>query len=226
MDNVLVVDRERTSGYLVKSILLGRGCGVSLAPTLKDARLKIHTGLFDALVLDLGEPDVELPLVDEVLQLMPGFPIVALFRDQTPSGPFVALPKPLRVSALSDALRQALGRSPSTWNRHNIDVPAVVTAGAPFVECRATAISRHGVLLTPGHDFERLRAFHEFFHARLETDFQARLAFPGGEEEVHGRVGYAEASPDQRTRQVALVLDADREWFDRLTVPAAPAPVA
>ena len=52
MDNVLILDRERTSGFLIKSILLGRGCNVSISPTLKDARAKLQTGLFDALVLD------------------------------------------------------------------------------------------------------------------------------------------------------------------------------
>ena len=91
MDNILVVDRERSSGFLIKSILLGRGCGVSIAATLKDARLKLHTGLFDALVLDVAEPENELPLVEEAVALLPGFPIVALFRDDPRSGPFVSL---------------------------------------------------------------------------------------------------------------------------------------
>src|SRR5262245_25341707 len=117
MDNVLILDRERASGFLIKSILLGRGCNVSISPTLKDARAKLQTGLFDALVLDVGEPELEMPLIKEAQDLLPGFPVVALFREELRSGPFVALPKPVRVGPMSDALRQALGRSPAAWNR-------------------------------------------------------------------------------------------------------------
>ncbi|MCE9583577.1 MAG: hypothetical protein K8T20_13920, partial [Planctomycetes bacterium] len=167
MDNILILDRERTSGFLIKSILLGRGCNVSLSPTLKDARSKIHTGLFDAIVIDVGEPHLEMPLIDEVHQLLPGFPVVALFREELRSGPFVALKKPVRVASMSDALRQALGRSPAAWNRHNIDVPALVQFGAEFTEVRLSALSRHGLLIAPKHDFEAMRRFHEFFHTRL-----------------------------------------------------------
>lgn len=230
MDNILVVDRERSSGFLIKSILLGRGCGVSIAATLKDARLKLHTGLFDALVLDVSEPENELPLVEEAVSLLPGFPIVALFRDDPQSGPFVSLRKPIRVHTMSDALRHALGRSPAAWNRHNIDVPAVVSVGAEFVECRTTALSKHGVLLTGGPDFDRMRRFHEFFHHRLDGVIEGRIAFPGGEESFHAHAAYAEQTPDQKYRQVGLVLDEDREWFGKLVVaeagesPAVPAP--
>lgn len=224
MENVLVVDRERSSCFLVKSILLGRGCGVSIAPTLKDARAKLRTGLFDAMVLDVGEPEQEIPLVHEALDLLPGFPIVSIFHEEPQSGPWVSLRRPIRVPALSDALRHALGRSPASWNRHNIDVPALVSCGAPFVNCRAAAISRHGILLTAGRDFERLRQFHEFFHDRMERDFEGRLEFPGGEEAFHAKIAYVEQAPDAKVRMVALALDEDRDWFGKLVVPEPAAP--
>lgn len=220
MDNVLIVDRERTSGFLIKSILLGRGCNVSISPTLKDARAKLHTGLFDALVLDVGEPEQELPLIEEAHQLLPGFPVVALFREEPSSGPFVSLRKPVRVGPMSDALRQALGRSPAAWNRHNIDVPALVQVGAEFTEIRVSALSRHGVLAAPRHDFEAMRRFHEFFHARLDREFEGRIEFPGGEESFHARAAYSEHTPDQKVRHVGLIFDQDHEWFDRLVVAA------
>ncbi len=222
MDNVLIVDRERTSGFLIKSILLGRGCNVSISPTLKDARAKLHTGLFDALVLDVGEPEQEMPLIQEVHQLLPGFPVVALFREEAISGPFVSLRKPVRVGPMSDALRHALGRSPAAWNRHNIDVPALVQIGAEFTEIRVSALSRHGILVAPKHDFEAMTRFHEFFHAKLDREFEGRIEFPGGEESFHARTAYCEQTPDQKLRHVGLVFDSDHEWFDRLVV-AAPA---
>ncbi|KAF0246827.1 MAG: hypothetical protein FD180_357 [Planctomycetota bacterium] len=222
MDNILILDRERTSGFLIKSILLGRGCNVSISPTLKDARAKLHTGLFDALVLDVGEPELEMPLIDEVQQLLPGFPMVALFREEPASGPFVALRKPVRVASMSDALRQALGRSPAAWNRHNIDVPALVQIGAEFTEIRVSALSRHGVLVAPRHDFEAMRRFHEFFHSKLDREFDGRINFPTGEEKFHARAVYSEQTPDLKLRHVGLIFDSDHEWFDRLAV-AAPA---
>ena len=223
MDNILVVDRERTSGFLIKSILLGRGCGVSLSPTLKDARAKLHTGLFDALVLDVGEPEHEMPLIEEAHALLPGFPVVAVFRDDPRSGPFISLRKPIRVAAMSDAIRHALGRSDSAWNRHNLDVPAMVQVGAEFTEVRVAAVSRHGLLVAPGHDFEAMRRFHEFFHTKLDRSFEGRIQFPAGEESFEARAAYAEQTPDQRMRQIGLVVAQDRDWFDRLVAPAAPA---
>lgn len=222
MDNILIIDRERTSGFLIKSILLGRGCNVSISPTLKDARAKIQTGLFDAMVIDVGDPDQELPLVTESQQLIAGFPVVALFREEPVSGPFISLRKPLRVASMSDALRHALGRSPAAWNRHNIDVPAMVQVGAEFTEVRVSSLSRHGVLVSPKHDFEAMRRFHEFFHARLDREFDGRIEFPGGEEPFHARAAYSEHTPDLKVRNVGLVFDADHEWFDRLVVAAAP----
>jgi CheY-like chemotaxis protein len=222
MDNILVVDRERTSGFLIKSILLGRNCNVSLSATLKDARAKLNSGLFDALVIDVGEPDAEMPFLAEAQSLLPGFPVVAVFREEPASGPFVALRKPIRVAPMSDALRQALGRSPASWNRHNLDVPAVVQFGAEFTECRVSVLSRHGLLVAPRHDFEAMRRFHEFFHSRLERDMDGRVEFPAGEEAFRARASYVEVSPDAHVRRVGLIFDADHEWFDRLVVAAAP----
>lgn len=220
MDNILILDRERASGFLIKSILLGRGCNVSISATLKDARAKLQTGLFDALVLDVGEPEQEMPLITEAQSLLPGFPIVALFREEPASGPFIALRKPVRVAPMSDALRQALGRSPASWNRHNIDVPALVQIGAEFTEIRVSSLSRHGIVAAPRHDFEAMRRFHEFFHARLDREFEGRIEFPAGEEPFHAKAAYAETTPDRRVRNVGLVFDRDHEWFDRLVAAA------
>ncbi|MCE9583933.1 MAG: hypothetical protein K8T20_15730, partial [Planctomycetes bacterium] len=177
--------------------------------------------LFDAIVIVVGEPHLEMPLIDEVHQLLPGFPVVALFREELRSGPFVALKKPVRVGSMSDALRQALGRSPAAWNRHNIDVPALVQFGAEFTEVRLSALSRHGLLIAPRHDFEAMRRFHEFFHTRLDREFEGRIEFPTGEAAFHAKAAYVEQTPDQKVRHVGLIFDQDHEWFDRLVVPVA-----
>ncbi|NUN47232.1 MAG: hypothetical protein HUU15_00190 [Candidatus Brocadiae bacterium] len=125
---------------------------------------------------------------------------------------------------MADAVRHALGRSQGTWNRHDLDVAATVQVGAEFTECRVSALSRQGVLLTPKADFESLRRFHEFFHARVDRGFEGRIAFPGGEEEFHGHAAYAEMAPDSKVRQVALAFDADHDWFSLLAPPAAETP--
>lgn len=221
MDNVLVVDRERSSCFLVKSILLGRGCGVSIAATLKEARAKVQTGLFDALVIDVGEPANEMGFVEEVSSMLPGFPVVALFREEEMKGPFITLMKPLRVAGMSEAIRQALGRSPASWNRHNLDIPAVVSVGAQFVSCRTKAVSHHSLLLAPGKEFERVREFHEFFDGKLDRDFEGRLEFPGGEEPFKARAAYAEQTPDRKFRQVGLSIETAGDWMERVVTATA-----
>ena len=155
-----------------------------------------------------------MPLIQEVHDLLPGFPVVALFREEPASGPFVSLRKPVRVGPMSDALRHALGRSPAAWNRHNIDVPALVQIGAEFTEVRVSSLSRHGVLVSPKHDFEAMRRFHEFFHARLDREFDGRIEFPGGEEPFHARAAYSEHTPDLKVRNVGLMARQIRLYQD------------
>ena len=223
VDNVLILDRERSSGFLIKSILLGRGCNVSISPTLKDARAKIHTGLFDALVLDVGEPQLEMPMIEEVQQLIPGFPVVALFREELRNGPFVALKKPvprrLHVRRTSPGPRPFARRlEPPQHRRSRHDPDGRRIHGGPRLgPVRATGSS------SPRNATSRPCAASMSSSTPASTaNLTAASSSRRAKKTFHAKTAYVEHSPDSKVKHVGLIFDNDHEWFDRLVV-AAPA---
>jgi len=147
--NILVYDDPRTLGHLVRSALAGRRHRASIAITVDEARLKLETGLFDALVI--GPCGASRELADLLESDWPELPLVlaGVEREVPCAGPIAAvLTRPIHLEALRRAVRALEARvsTPSS------DVEAeLVMAGVP-VPGRLVGRGRGSFLFEPSSD--------------------------------------------------------------------------
>lgn len=213
MPHLLIADPEECSCFLMKSILLGKRYGVSISTRMEDARMKLETGLFDGMVVDFAGDSEEIGgLVKFANDLLPAMPVLALYRenavpDLSDLRVFATLTKPIRVSAVCEAVRQAMGgvgSAPGSGKRA-VRMAVDVAAGRMALRCRATDVSRKGLLIeAEPRDFTTLTRFHEFFsdpgHDRLTASLQV------GTESlvVPASIAFAERTPDEKVKQIGL----------------------
>ncbi len=216
MINVLVVDREQCSCYLVKSILLGCRHGVSIAPSLEEAHAKIATGLFDVVFIDVGDgTGEEREFIRKVNLDMPHLPVVMVCREDVPllEGCRIdaTVRKPIRVVKVNEAARHAGAMVEKacaearrrTARRLQVRVQAV---GGPALECTMSGLSVSGVLLEcGGAEVTDARAFQEFFSSLDRRPVVIDIPVEGKPGlRLTGRRAFAETTPDQKIRQVGL----------------------
>lgn len=214
MAHILVVDPAECSCFLVKSILLGKRYGVSISTDLREARMKLETGLFDALFIDFsGSLEDETALIRDANDLLPGMPVIALYREEAPPDlngcdVFAAIPKPVRVSAVSDATRRALAHvlAPSRPRRKRaVSLAVEVTAGQVGLACRATDLSTSGLLIeAEPRDFPALSRFHDFFDDAGHSSLTASVTLGSETFAVPAAVAFAERTPDSKVKQIGL----------------------
>ncbi|MBI3098390.1 MAG: PilZ domain-containing protein [Planctomycetes bacterium] len=214
MAHILIVDPAECSCFLVKSILLGKRYGVSISTDLREARLKLETGLFDALFVDFsGSLEDEAALVRDANDILPGMPVLALYREEAAPDLagcdiFAAIPKPVRVSAVSDSTRRALAHvlAPSRPRRKRaVSLPVEVSAGQVGLACRATDLSSNGLLIeAEPRDFAALSRFHEFFEDPGHLSITATVSLGPDSFAVPASVAFAERTPDSKVKQIGL----------------------
>ncbi len=149
MMNVLVFDWDGSIGSLVRAALAAGGRRVSLESNPETARLKLETGLFDALVI--GPAGMPMELADTVETDWPAMPIVlaGVERELPAEGRVVAvLAKPLSMERLAWAVRRVEQRL-DEQARRTYDMPVDVIAGEQRVACRVVRLSKGSVLLAP-----------------------------------------------------------------------------
>ncbi len=222
MLNVLVVDSQKSSSFLVKSILLGKRFSVSIATDLVEAHRKADTGLFDLVIFDLppAQPEEAQFLVD-IHRDQPNVPLILLYRGERPQDLplFEALAKPIRVMEVSEAALRAAKRVLELAAAHRgLGLSVEVQHGDHPLRCRVTTMSEHGMLLEAEEkDFTRLTQFHSFFSEEGPDTLVATVTIREGEMlKLTGRVAFAERTPDQKLRQVALSISGGDEERSRL----------
>jgi CheY-like chemotaxis protein len=144
--NILVHDDPPAVGRLVRAALSGRRHRASIAASADEARRKLETGLFDALVIGAGGASRE---IAEFLESeWPDLPIVlAGVEHEVPvGGPIVAvLTRPLRLESLRAAVRALEGRVPAFAS----DVQAELIAGDRRVLARLIGRGPSSLLFEP-----------------------------------------------------------------------------
>ncbi|MBI5369535.1 MAG: hypothetical protein HZA54_21055 [Planctomycetes bacterium] len=221
MLNVLVLDPELCSSFLIKSILLGAGYAVSVSADEPEAARKIATGLFDVAVVDLSAGDgvAARAFIRATNALLPGLPVLALGREEhladlSGLSIFLSLPKPIRVARVTEAVRRAvvhlLAPRPAAPGRCVASLPAEVTWGLDAIPCRVTSVSDRGVLLEPAdREFDHLRGFDRFFDGLSRDELALRVNFGDAADwQADGRIAFAERSPDRRVQRVGLAFAA------------------
>lgn len=216
LTNVLILDREQCSCYLVKSILLGHRFGVSIATTIEDAVAKMATGLFDIVFADVGDgAGPELDFIRGLNADLPALPVIALCREegQALAGCLltVKLRKPVRMAQVNDAARiaalQVAQAGPESRRRAPAQLKVRVESPAgPTLECLLTSVSLSGMMIeSAGNSFADLQAFQEFFATldrkamRIDVDLEGHPPM-----QLTARRAFAETTPDLKLRQVGL----------------------
>lgn len=217
MLNVLVVDTEKSSSFLVKSILLGKKFSVSIATTIAEATRKADTGLFDLVIFDLppSRPE-EGRFVVDLHRDQPAVPILLLYRGERPQDlpVFEALEKPIRVTEVSEAALRAAKRVLELAAAHRaLALPVDVRHGDHLLRCKVTTMSAHGMLVeSEEKDFAKLTQFHSFFSEEGPDTLTATVVLAEGDVlKLTGRIAFAERTPDQKLRRVALTIHAENE---------------
>lgn len=192
--NILVHDDPPAVGRLVRAALAGRSHRASIAASADEARRKLETGLFDALVIGAGGASRE---IAELLESeWPDLPLVlaGVERDVPCGGPIVAvLTRPIRLDALRAAVRALEARFPA--KESNIEA-VLVAAGVP-IPGRVVARGR-GSLLFEASSGTALVDAPRVTVRRAGSDVDADLVFTdaaprGGTRFVAVRVGDAAA---------------------------------
>jgi CheY-like chemotaxis protein len=227
MTNILVVDTAECSCFLVRSILLGKRYGVSMSTTAEDARMKIETGLFDLVYVDLSAADKKsLEFVQYVNELLPGLPIVALYREESEDkldglSFYRKVQKPISVTSIIDAARHAIEDlvRKSIAGGKPLELDADITIGDETVHCRAVTLSPKAALFESDKpDFDAMNSFHSFFHKKSAQKMTTVIHFDSQHElKVVTRVMFLESSPDNKLKQVAVCFaDVDKAQQDSI----------
>ncbi|HEU4334076.1 MAG TPA: hypothetical protein VFT32_06225 [Candidatus Eisenbacteria bacterium] len=144
--NILVHDDPPAVGRLVRAALAGRSHRASIAASADEARRKLDTGLFDALVIGAGGASRE---IAELLESeWPDLPLVlaGVERDVPIGGPIVAvLTRPIRFDALRAAVRALEARFPAKGS----GIEAVLVAAGVPIPGRVVARGRASLLFEP-----------------------------------------------------------------------------
>jgi DNA-binding NtrC family response regulator len=116
---VLVVDDRAEMAEMIADDLCQRGyVGVAMSSG-REALRRLATERFDALVTDLGMPEVDgLALLRASMDLDPSRPVIMMTAyttlesvvEATGGGAYHYLPKPFRLEALFRLIQRALGR--------------------------------------------------------------------------------------------------------------------
>lgn len=214
--NVLVVDLEKCSCYLVKSILLGHRFGVSISTTLEDASAKMATGLFDIVFADVGEgTGAEVEFIQGLNLEMPALPVIALCREeaQALAGCVLSarLRKPIRMAQVHEAARIAAFQMEKAGPESRRKAAArlkvhVESPSGPTLDCLLTSVSLSGLMLeSAGTAYAELQSFQDFFvgldrkPVRVDIDVEGRPRM-----QITARHAFAETTPDHKIRQVGL----------------------
>ncbi len=229
--NVLVVDREQCSCWLVKSILLGQRFGVSIATTLEDASTKMATGLFDILFVDVGNGlGEEGKFVREFQAGQPKLPVIVIHREgaQALEGCTILahVARPIRVARVNDVARMAAVQveraSVGTRLKTAARLPVrVIEPSGESIPCRMTNLTLSGVMLEPdGGDPADLRAFQDFWARLDKRPITVDVTVDGhAGMKLSARRAFVEEPPDHRIRQIGLAIwlvDEEKEALRNL----------
>lgn len=184
--NLLAYDESRTLLHFARSVLLGLGERVSISVEPADARSKLDTGLFDAILI--GPSGAPREFAEHLDAAFPELPVIVLGVPHAvePAGRIRAvLERPLSVSRLVSAvlrLRHERVEAPAAaW-------PVIVAAGGDRIECRATRLAGASLLLEPVPD----RAAADF-GAFFSRHAGGRIAAESGGRSIAGEVAFAES---------------------------------
>lgn len=213
MANVLITDLLEESGYLLRSLLRGRGHAASIAITAPEANAKLETGLFDTLFIDLCEPTAEkLAIVQYANDLLPGMPCVALTTEAAEekiSGVeiFGKVYRPIRGSNINETTERAIQYALNLGKRRNlprvdVDFPIELEIAGDSFTARATDISPKGIALDGSSEvFTKDRIIHLLENMEKESlslnmkprkkenySAKGRIAFLDSERRYHGKM--------------------------------------
>ena len=197
--NILVFDDRNAITHVVRAALAGGRHRVSISTTAEDARLKVDTALFDALVIGPGGAPRE--LADHVEKEWPALPLVlaGVSGDVPVADPIVAVLKaPLRIEALIGAVRKLESRE-AAGRRKIYDMPLDVIAGERRLRCRVVLAGKETLLL------ERLQVEGEEPGDLRGERFVSLSRFG---ETVESAVAFAEHSP-RGLKYLGVRLDGD-----------------
>jgi DNA-binding response OmpR family regulator len=185
--NILVHDDPPAVGRFVRAALAGRNHRASIAASATEARLKLETGLFDALVIGAGGASRE--IADLLESEWPGLPIVlaGVERDVPIIGPIVSvLTRPIRLEALRGAVRALEARVSSKPSDFQAEL---VAAGVP-IPGRVVARGRASFLFEPSGE------------TALVVSDRVTVRLDGAE--LDADLVFADAAPRGGTRFVAV----------------------
>jgi hypothetical protein len=134
--NILVYDDLNSIAHLVRAALGGRRHRVSISADPADARLKLDTGLFDAIIIGPGGAPRE--IADHIEAEWPALPIIlaGMPGDAPVCDPIIAVLKaPLSITELAAAVRLLESRE-AAQRRQLYDMPVDVIAGDKRLACR------------------------------------------------------------------------------------------
>lgn len=196
--NILVHDDPPAVGRLVRAALAGRNHRASIAGSADEARRKLETGLFDALVIGAGGASRD---IAELLESeWPDLPLIlaGVERDVPCAGPIVAvLTRPIRLEELRAAVRALEARIPATKASH---LQAELIAAGIHIPGRVVARGRHSLLFEPNNGAGPVDA--------------SRLTVRCGGSDLAAELVFTDAAPRGGTRFVAVHV-GDEAAFDR-----------
>ncbi len=145
--NLLVYDDPPTIGHLLRAALAGGRHRASSSASVGDAKLKLDTGLFDAVIL--GASGAPREVAEHLEHEHPALPIVlaGVAREIPCVDPIAAcLVRPIRIGALHASLRLLERRLEAARAAHH-DVPVDLVLGERRLACRVVRRSAGRLLL-------------------------------------------------------------------------------
>lgn len=203
MGNVLVLDTSNVTSHLIRAILKGRGHGVSISSSFKDAIQKIETGLFDAMFFDVPQYSEEAEgFLNRLSEILPGFPIILVGTSLPNKDKFFAnVERPLRMRSIINAAAQAISHINSLKDRRKflrrgVDVTVEVSSNSETLACKAVNMSLGGVqVVSWSNEITHMIGFDNFFQRECDKVLSTTLFMPSEPLQLKTRVAYLEKNP-------------------------------
>lgn len=213
--NVLVVDTHHQSSALLKSLLLGRRLGVSVSTDLDEAQLKLNTGLFDLVCMDISKPTNEqIGFLNTLKKGLPQTPVITITEKDTSElkclSFFKIIEKPLYLSRVINLLKEEIKYlndfKEGKTIKKAIALPAEIVVGKNTLRCQTANLSLKGALV--GADLEQNQDrdyFHSFFRKEIK-DVVINLDIKNDKKvELPSRLVFTEKTPQDIIRNAGFL---------------------
>lgn len=214
--NVLIFDSSAKLSPLIRSIIGGYHIRVSASADTEDAKLKIHTALFDAIIVNSDESSKE--LMGFAKKEFPHIPYVVIDNGNgevsTDDHTIAIIKRPIMTESIVKAifkLRHYVMNNGQEKTARAVDLIGEIVLNETAIPCKITDLTERSAIVEAPNPSGDESSFNLFFSEHggetFETRYTDALSVPRS---CRGRMVFCDRSPAKAIRRVGLVFEVQQ----------------